>query len=71
MKRDLAEWLDYQLRAHPQSIAMGLDRVREVARLNENASFPLPVHGERVRVRGKALCMLRDGRARRVRPDTP
>lgn len=32
MKRDLAEWLDYQLRTHPQSIAMGLDRVREVAR---------------------------------------
>lgn len=35
MKRTLAEWLDYQLRTHPQSIAMGLDRVREVAnRLN-------------------------------------
>ncbi|MFT3807531.1 bifunctional tetrahydrofolate synthase/dihydrofolate synthase [Arenimonas sp.] len=31
MKRDLAEWLEYQLRTHPQSIAMGLDRVREVA----------------------------------------
>ena len=35
MKRTLAEWLDYQLRTHPQSIAMGLDRMREVAnRLN-------------------------------------
>ena len=31
MKRTLAEWLDYQLRTHPQAIAMGLDRVREVA----------------------------------------
>jgi dihydrofolate synthase/folylpolyglutamate synthase len=32
MKRDLAEWLEYQLRTHPQAIAMGLERVREVAR---------------------------------------
>ena len=50
---------------------MGLDRVREVVRFNEIACFPLHVNGERVRVRGKALCMLRDGQARRVRPDTP
>jgi len=31
MERTLDEWLDYQLRTHPQQIAMGLDRVREVA----------------------------------------
>ncbi len=31
MNRDLADWLDYQLRTHPQAIAMGLERVREVA----------------------------------------
>ena len=32
MAMSLDQWLDYQLRTHPQSIAMGLDRVREVAR---------------------------------------
>src|SRR4249919_2610949 len=32
MQRTLEEWLDYQLRTHAQAIAMGLDRVREVAR---------------------------------------
>ena len=32
MAMSLDEWLDYQLRTHPQSIAMGLDRVSEVAR---------------------------------------
>jgi dihydrofolate synthase/folylpolyglutamate synthase len=32
MARTLAEWLDYQLQTHPQNIAMGLDRVGEVAR---------------------------------------
>jgi dihydrofolate synthase/folylpolyglutamate synthase len=31
MERTLDEWLDYQLRTHPQQIAMGLERVREVA----------------------------------------
>lgn len=31
MTRTLADWLDYQLRTHPQGIAMGLERVREVA----------------------------------------
>lgn len=31
MKRDLAQWLAYIERQHPQSIAMGLERVREVA----------------------------------------
>ncbi len=31
MARTLAEWLDYIERQHPQSIELGLDRVREVA----------------------------------------
>ena len=31
MTRTLANWLDYQLHTHPQGIAMGLERVREVA----------------------------------------
>ncbi|MEO7251289.1 MAG: bifunctional tetrahydrofolate synthase/dihydrofolate synthase [Arenimonas sp.] len=31
MKRSLEQWLEYQLLTHPQAIAMGLDRVREVA----------------------------------------
>ena len=31
MERTLDEWLDYQLKTHPQRIAMGLERVREVA----------------------------------------
>jgi dihydrofolate synthase/folylpolyglutamate synthase len=30
MARTLDQWLDYQLRTHPQQIAMGLERVREV-----------------------------------------
>jgi dihydrofolate synthase/folylpolyglutamate synthase len=29
--RTLEQWLEYQLRTHPQQIAMGLERVREVA----------------------------------------
>ena len=32
MKRTLDQWLDYQLKTHPQVIAMGLERVGEVAR---------------------------------------
>jgi dihydrofolate synthase/folylpolyglutamate synthase len=31
MKKSLEQWLDYQLKTHPQAIAMGLERVREVA----------------------------------------
>lgn len=31
IERSLDDWLDYQLRTHPQAIAMGLERVREVA----------------------------------------
>lgn len=31
MKRSLHDWLDYQLHTHPQAIALGLERVREVA----------------------------------------
>src|SRR6188474_552371 len=30
MQRTLDQWLEYQLRTHPQQIAMGLERVREV-----------------------------------------
>ena len=32
MTRTLDDWLEYQLHTHQQAIAMGLDRVREVAR---------------------------------------
>jgi dihydrofolate synthase / folylpolyglutamate synthase len=32
MERTLAQWLDYQLHTHQHAIAMGLDRVRAVAR---------------------------------------
>ena len=32
MPRTLEQWLDYQLRTHPQQIAMGLERVAEVAK---------------------------------------
>ena len=32
MAKSLDQWLDYQLRTHPKSIAMGLDRVSDVAR---------------------------------------
>jgi dihydrofolate synthase/folylpolyglutamate synthase len=32
MRRTLSDWLDYQLRVHPKSIDMGLERVGEVAR---------------------------------------
>ena len=31
MNRSLPDWLDYQQRTHPQAIAMGLERVRDVA----------------------------------------
>jgi len=31
MAMTLEQWLDYQLKTHPQAIAMGLERVREVA----------------------------------------
>jgi dihydrofolate synthase / folylpolyglutamate synthase len=31
MSRSLADWLDYQQQVHPAGIALGLDRVREVA----------------------------------------
>ena len=30
MQRTLEQWLEYQLRTHPQQIAMGLERVAEV-----------------------------------------
>jgi dihydrofolate synthase/folylpolyglutamate synthase len=38
MERTLDQWLDHQLRTHPQQIAMGLDRVRAVhARLGADS----------------------------------
>ncbi|MBX3690120.1 bifunctional tetrahydrofolate synthase/dihydrofolate synthase [Dokdonella sp.] len=44
MPSTLAEWLEYQLRIHPQSIALGLDRVREVwRRLGAPPPAPLVV----------------------------
>jgi len=39
--RSLADWLDYQQRTHPDSIALGLDRVREVWR-RMGAPVPAP-----------------------------
>jgi dihydrofolate synthase/folylpolyglutamate synthase len=48
MGRTLEEWLDYQLRTHPQQIAMGLERVREVAgrmRLGRPGSHVVTVAG--------------------------
>jgi dihydrofolate synthase/folylpolyglutamate synthase len=40
--RSLADWLDYQQRTHPDSIALGLDRVRETWR-RMGAPQPAPV----------------------------
>jgi dihydrofolate synthase/folylpolyglutamate synthase len=31
MRMNLQAWLDYQLRIHPQAVALGLERVAEVA----------------------------------------
>ena len=48
MKMTLEQWLDYQLKTHPQAIAMGLERVREVARrlgLGKPASHVITVGG--------------------------
>lgn len=43
MERTLAQWLDYQLRIHPQAIALGLDRVRTVAERMAVLNLPCPV----------------------------
>jgi dihydrofolate synthase/folylpolyglutamate synthase len=43
MKRTLDQWLQYQLSTHPQAIAMGLERVREVARRLDLLSLPCQV----------------------------
>lgn len=43
MKRSLDQWLAYQLDTHPQSIAMGLERVRLVAERLQLLSLPCPV----------------------------
>ena len=48
MARTLAEWLDYIERQHPQSIELGLERVREVAgrmRLGKPATHVITVGG--------------------------
>lgn len=47
-RRDLSGWLDYQQRTHPQAIAMGLERVREVAgrlRIGRPGRFVITVAG--------------------------
>ncbi len=43
MARTLAQWLEYQLHTHPQGIALGLERVREVARRMDLLRLPCPV----------------------------
>ena len=43
MERTLDQWLQYQLQIHPQSIAMGLERVREVAERMGLLALPCPV----------------------------
>ena len=48
MKRTLDQWLDYQLKTHPQAIAMGLERVSEVAQrlqLSKPAQYVITVAG--------------------------
>ena len=48
MSRTLPDWLDYQQRTHPQAIAMGLERVREVAsrlQLGRPGRFVITVAG--------------------------
>lgn len=43
MTRTLAQWLDYQLSTHPQAIAMGLERVKQVANRLALTQLPCPV----------------------------
>jgi dihydrofolate synthase / folylpolyglutamate synthase len=43
MERSLHQWLEYQLHTHPQTIAMGLERVREVARRLQILRMPCQV----------------------------
>ena len=43
MKRTLDQWLAYQLSTHPQAIAMGLERVREVAKRMDLLRLPCPL----------------------------
>lgn len=43
MERNLEQWLQYQLHTHPQAIAMGLERVREVAQRLHIGQMPCPV----------------------------
>lgn len=43
MKRTLDQWLEYQLSTHPKEIAMGLERLREVARRMNLLRLPCPL----------------------------
>jgi dihydrofolate synthase / folylpolyglutamate synthase len=43
MNRTLDQWLEYQLCTHPKEIAMGLDRLREVARRMGLLHMPCPL----------------------------
>lgn len=43
MKRTLDQWLAYQLSTHPQAIAMGLERVHEVAKRMDLLRLPCPL----------------------------
>ena len=43
MSRTLDQWLEYQLSVHPQNIAMGLERLREVARRMGLLQMPCPL----------------------------
>lgn len=43
MNRTLDQWLAYQLSTHPQAIAMGLERVREVAKRMDLLRLPCPL----------------------------
>jgi len=48
MEKSLDQWLAYQLKTHPQAIAMGLERVREVARrlgLSKPGKYVITVGG--------------------------
>ncbi len=43
MNRTLDQWLEYQLSTHPKEIAMGLERLREVAGRMNLLSLPCPL----------------------------
>jgi len=43
MNRTLEQWLEYQLSTHPKEIAMGLDRLRDVAKRMNLLRLPCPL----------------------------